>query len=75
MTDKKMMFVIPTKENVPVRKPEGGHLSLDGEVVARSSFWIRRVNDGDVLADDEAKKHQTKLAAVAKKAKAPTKGE
>lgn len=72
-----MIFLIPAKEHVPVRKPDGGYLSFDGEKVARSSYWVRRINDGDVLADAKANKHKTKLAAAAKKAKADseTKGE
>ncbi|HGO5302383.1 MULTISPECIES: DUF2635 domain-containing protein [Vibrio harveyi group] len=72
-SNKKMMFLIPKRESVPVRKPEGGFLALEGEEVLRSAYWVRRINDGDVLADAEAKKHKTKLAAAAKKAKAEPK--
>ncbi len=75
MTDKKKIFVIPAKESVPVRKPDGRYLSETGEDVVRTSFWLRRIKDGDVLLGDEAKKQQTKLVAAAKKAAAKNKGE
>ncbi|HGS4926164.1 TPA: DUF2635 domain-containing protein [Vibrio parahaemolyticus] len=68
MTDKKMIFVIPAKENVPVRKPEGGFLSADGEELIRSSYWLRRIKDGDVtkLSEEKAKE----ILDARKKAKA-----
>ncbi|MBV7315449.1 DUF2635 domain-containing protein [Shewanella sp. NIFS-20-20] len=52
----------PAKPNVPVRKPDGGYLATDGEAVKRSSYWVRRINDGDVI--------QFKAAASAKKSPA-----
>ncbi|NOJ18296.1 DUF2635 domain-containing protein [Vibrio jasicida] len=74
---KKSVFLIQSKPKVPVRKPEGGHLSVEGEDVEKTSYWIRRINDGDVLVDAKARQHKKKLAAAAKKAKADseTKGE
>ena len=73
MTAKKMIFVIPAKDSVPVRKPDGKHIAKMGEEVARSSFWVRRIKDGDVLDGAEAQKRKTKLEAAAKKASADTK--
>ncbi|EOW8142015.1 DUF2635 domain-containing protein [Vibrio parahaemolyticus] len=77
MTDKKMIFVIAAKDSVPVRKPNGKYLAKMGEEVARSTFWVRRIKDGDVIDGEAAQKRKTKLAADAKKAKADseTKGE
>ena len=32
-----------------VRKPGGAVLSEEGETVPKNSYWLRRVNDGDVV--------------------------
>ncbi|CAM3169711.1 DUF2635 domain-containing protein [Moritella viscosa] len=51
------MFNIKPKEpDVRVRKPDGSHLEPEGESVTRSSYWLRRLRDGDVeliVADDD----------------------
>jgi len=36
-------------EPLKVRKPVNGHLAADGEWVNRESYWLRRLNDGDVV--------------------------
>ena len=35
-----------------VRKPVGGYLAADGEEVNQESYWLRRLNDGDVVLTD-----------------------
>ncbi|EGR4294738.1 DUF2635 domain-containing protein [Vibrio cholerae] len=45
--------VKPAKASVPVRKENGEFLKQEGEVVARSAFWVRRLKDGDVVQVDE----------------------
>lgn len=43
------MFIKP-KEGLKVRNPETGkHLNKDGEIVKNSSYWLRRLNDQDVI--------------------------
>ncbi|MEJ6520647.1 DUF2635 domain-containing protein [Shewanella bicestrii] len=44
-----LINIKPAKPAVPVRKPNGEYLKADGEKVERSSFWVRRLNDGDVV--------------------------
>lgn len=43
-----------------VRTPQGGFLPDEGAEVERNSFWVRRINDGDVIETDppKAKKQQ-----------------
>jgi len=48
-----------------VRKPDGSILSADGEPVERSSFWLRRKNDGDVKFEAIAA-HEPAAEAVVK---------
>jgi hypothetical protein len=47
-----------------IKKPDGSKLSTEGEVVPRTSFWIKRLADGDVVevttAAKVAKPNQTK---------------
>lgn len=63
-----MITVKPKKEDVLVRKPDGTHLNKKGEKVKRTAFWVRRINDGDVIRV-EVEEHKAKEA----KAKASTK--
>lgn len=68
-----IVFLIPAKKDIPVRKSDGEFLAAQGEFVERSSFWVRRLNDGDVKELDEPalKKHQAELKKAAEaKAKA-----
>lgn len=34
-----------------VRKPDGSILQAEGDLVERSSYWLRREKDGDVTLD------------------------
>lgn len=43
-----MEIHIQPAKGLTVRKPDGSVLAADGERVTRNSFWIRRLNDGDV---------------------------
>ena len=36
-------------EGVKVRRPDGGHLAEKGETVTMTSYWQRRLADGDVV--------------------------
>lgn len=47
-TQEEMITIKPAKAGVNVLKPDGKHLSNDGETVKRSAFWVRRLSDGDV---------------------------
>ena len=43
------MFVRPA-EGLKIRDPEtGNYLPDTGQIVPRSSFWLRRLKDGDVV--------------------------
>ena len=39
----------PAKADVQVPKPDGCKLKAEGETVKRSAYWVRRLNDGDVV--------------------------
>ncbi|MDO8932923.1 MAG: DUF2635 domain-containing protein [Rhodocyclaceae bacterium] len=55
-----------------VRKPDGSILQAEGEPVERSSYWLRRENDGDVTLEaitDAAPTGVTEPAAPAVKPK------
>ncbi|EOW9186973.1 DUF2635 domain-containing protein [Vibrio cholerae] len=53
--------VKPAKASVPVRKENGEFLKQEGEAVARSAFWVRRLKDGDVVqVEQSAKKTRAK---------------
>lgn len=58
-----LIHIKPAKAAVPVRKPNGEYLNAEGEKVERSSFWVRRLNDGDVVAIKAAKAATTKAGA------------
>lgn len=43
------MFVRPA-DGLNIRDPEtGNYLPKTGQIVPRSSFWLRRLKDGDVV--------------------------
>jgi len=44
-----LIKIKPAKAAVPVRKPSGEYLAAEGENVERSSYWVRRIQDGDVV--------------------------
>lgn len=45
-----------------VVKPETAlHLKAEGEYVEQSTYWLRRISDGDVILIEEKEQTQTKL--------------
>ena len=44
------------KKGLTVLKPNGEKLAAEGETVERATYWIRRINDGDVEIVTEVKK-------------------
>lgn len=38
-----------------IKKPDGSKLAADGEKVPRTSFWLKRLADGDVNEVNEVK--------------------
>lgn len=60
-----IITVKPNKEDVLVRKPDGTHLDKKGEKVKRTAFWVRRINDGDVI-DVEAEQRKADEAKESK---------
>ncbi|MGL5666226.1 MAG: DUF2635 domain-containing protein [Shewanella sp.] len=60
-----LINIKPAKPAVPVRKPNGEYLKAEGEKVERSSFWVRRLNDGDVVELTSVKTAATKAKAGA----------
>ncbi|MDD9911655.1 MAG: DUF2635 domain-containing protein [Alphaproteobacteria bacterium] len=44
------LFVRPARKKLKVRNPETGqHLPAEGMHVTQSTYWLRRIKDGDVL--------------------------
>lgn len=37
-------------DGLQVRKPNGSHLATEGEAITFDSYWLRRLNKGDVVA-------------------------
>ncbi|WP_153448478.1 DUF2635 domain-containing protein [Vibrio algicola] len=58
------IYVKPNKANVKVRKPDGKYLAEQGEEVTKSAFWVRRINDGDVVASEPTPTTKPKKAAA-----------
>lgn len=52
-----MMFVIPAV-GLKVRKPDGGVLPAEGEMVLPDSYWSRRLKFGDVTIGESPRKHR-----------------
>ncbi|HCZ9100921.1 TPA: DUF2635 domain-containing protein [Klebsiella michiganensis] len=42
----------PAREGLKVRKPDGEHLSPEGETLSVSAWWHRREAEGDVVITD-----------------------
>lgn len=65
------LYLQPAKGLV-IKKPDGSKLAADGEKVPRTSFWLKRLADGDVLPIEEAQadKEDVKPAAKAANKKA-----
>lgn len=53
------------KGGVKVRKPDGAYLNDDGEDIPLSSYWLRRIAEGDIAVTDVAS-----LSAATKSTKA-----
>lgn len=53
------IFIKPAP-GLKVRTPQGLFLPEEGDMVERDSFWVRRINDGDVVEAEppKAKKQQ-----------------
>ncbi len=49
------MFVKPADPKIKVRKPDRTHLAADGEDVPDTTYWRRRLRDGDVVKSRPAK--------------------
>ncbi|MGU5685203.1 DUF2635 domain-containing protein [Aeromonas allosaccharophila] len=43
-----MQIVVKPAKGLAVKKPDGSKLAAEGETVTRTSFWLRRLQDGDV---------------------------
>lgn len=43
------IFVKPVTPGLRVRAPSGAVLPDEGDYVERESYWLRRINDGDVV--------------------------
>jgi len=55
------IFVKPAHEKVLVRNPgRNRHLKIEGEFVTYDAYWLRRINDGDVVKATEPKKNKSK---------------
>jgi topoisomerase IA-like protein len=77
MPNRKQIFLKPKNPELAVRKPKGGYLASDGEFVERSAYWMRRIQDGDVVQLSEkeveaiiAEREKAKKAKIAKQKKA-----
>lgn len=53
-----MELYLKPKEGLTIRKPDGSKLTAEGERVPRTSFWLKRLADGDVLTVEEAQAAQ-----------------
>ncbi|AXD31989.1 DUF2635 domain-containing protein [Salmonella enterica subsp. enterica serovar Braenderup] len=45
-------LIKPARENVRVRRPDGAHLSPEGERLDVGAYWRRREAEGDVVIAD-----------------------
>ena len=45
-----------------IKKPDGSKLAAEGEQVSRTSFWLKRLADGDVVNVKPAAKATNKKA-------------
>jgi hypothetical protein len=63
MPDPQTYFLTPCEDR-RVRKPDGVPLAPEGERVAISTYWARRIADGDVVpGKSESAKAQKEKAA------------
>lgn len=68
-----MELYLKPKEGLTIRKPDGSKLAAEGERVPRTSFWLKRLADGDVLPVEEAPAAQANQQEVKPAAKATNK--
>lgn len=68
-----MELYLKPKEGLTLRKPDGSKLAAEGERVPRTSFWLKRLADGDVLPVEEAQAAQADKEDVKPAAKATKK--
>ncbi|WP_325893025.1 DUF2635 domain-containing protein [Grimontia sp. NTOU-MAR1] len=60
----------PKDKKVKVRKPDGAHLSEEGEPVVMNAYWHRRVREGSVTTNmPEVATDKTKDSVKAKGSK------
>lgn len=59
------------KAGVRVRKPDGAYLDAAGEDLALTSFWLRRIAEGDLNVSD-IQPHQKDVAIAEQPATKPT---
>lgn len=65
-----MKIFVKPKSGMTVVKPETAqHLSAEGEHVIQSSYWLRRIADGDVILIEEKEKEQTQTKLESPKSK------
>ena len=57
-----MELHLKPKEGLTIRKPGGSKLAAAGERVPRTSFWLKRLADGDVVNLKPAAKATNKKA-------------
>jgi len=64
------IFIKPASPGLRVRAPSGALLPEEGDYVERESYWLRRINDGDVVeADPPLTAEAAPVIAPAKTAK------
>jgi len=51
-------MIVKPASGLKVRKPDGSHLAEDGEDVADTPYWRRRLADGSVVVAETAPKNK-----------------
>lgn len=51
-----IVFLKPAKPELKVRKPAGEYLAAEGESLELTSYWRRRLRDGDVTSSQPPRK-------------------
>lgn len=58
-----MDITIKPRAGLSVLKPNGKHLATTGETVQRTSYWVRRLREGDVELITTTRSKTTKTEA------------
>lgn len=58
-----MDITIKPRAGLSVLKPNGEHLATTGETVQRTSYWVRRLREGDVELITTTRSKTTKTEA------------